>query len=387
MFSFVKSPNPDFLCAFDHALRDRQSLSFSEFLQLALYHPELGYYAAASRDVGRAGDFYTNVSIGPVFAEVVLEQVREMWIALAQPAPFYLIEQGAHFGQFAVDFLRAAADIPAFSTALRYAIIEPQPSLESRQRTTLSAWQDQVEWHPGFSTLRNVTGVHWSNELIDALPFETLEWNGQTWLERRVVHDGDRFIFQAVEIPPGELRDAVAELPSPPTPGYQTEIRLSHRPWLRELSQSLDRGWVLLCDYGYPRTEYYSPERTEGTLMGYQHHQRSPDPFDSPGERDLSAHVDFTSLVRDAECCGFQLAGFTDQHHFLVGAAENLMRQREGQADNRWLRSLRTLLHPELMGTRFQFLALAKRPGAVAGLSGFRFQSAPRDRLGIPPSP
>jgi len=379
----VKSPNPEFLRAFDSALGGRKSLAFSEFLQLALYHPDLGYYATASRDVGRSGDFYTNVSIGPVLAEILLEQVMEMWTALGEPTPFYLIEQGAHFGQFAADFLQAAADKPAFTTALRYAIIEPQSALQQRQQTSLTAWKDQVEWHAEFATLRGVTGVHWSNELIDALPFETLEWNGQTWLERRVARADDCLIFQSTEIPPGELRDAVAELPSPPAPGYQTEIRLSHRPWLRELSQSLERGFVLLCDYGYPRQEYYSPERREGTLMGYQRHQRSDDPFEAPGERDLSAHVDFTSLVRDAESSGFRLTGFTDQHHFLVGAAENLMRQREGQADSRWLRSLRTLLHPELMGTRFQFLALAKLPGEVSPLSGFRFQSAPRERLGL----
>lgn len=382
----MRSPNPEFDRAFAAKLAGRDSLAFSEYLELALYHPECGYYAKAGREVGRTGDFYTNVSIGPIFAEILLEPIVEMWGQLGSPAPFHVIEQGAHHGQFAADFLIAASRKPAFSSAMRYVIVEPLSGLAQRQRSALAAFSDRVEWHTALTDLHGLTGVHWSNELIDAFPFELIEWNGARWCERRVVRRESDYFFQTERIANDELLGAVEALPVPSAAGYQTEIRLNHRPWLDALNPALSRGWVLLCDYGYARAEYYSPARRNGTLMGYRQHQRSPDPFESPGEQDLTAHVDFTALTLDAEARGFQLAGFTDQHHFLVGAAETLMRQREGQADSQWLRRLRTLLHPELMGTRFHFLALAKGVDCSLPLAGFRYQTAPRSRLGLSPS-
>lgn len=387
MCSSAKSPSPELIETFEAIRNGRESVSFSEYLQLALYHPQFGYYAQGTRSVGKGGDFYTNVSVGPVFAEIVLEQIAEMWRLLDRPEPFHVVEQGAHHGQFANDFLNLATTHPELAEALRYAIVEPHPALATHQRTMLSAHSDKVEWHSDFTNLKIENGVHWSNELIDALPFELIEWNGERWLERRVAVESDHFVFRTSEITSADLRSAVAALPTPTEAGYQTEIRLSHRAWLDDVSRSLQRGFVLLCDYGYPRDTFYQPSRREGTLFCYEQHRRSTNPLESPGQKDISAHVDFSSLASDAEARRLKLIGFTDQHHFVVGAAETLLRSREGRihtdAEKRWLKTFKTLLHPELMGTQFKFMALAKGHAPTLPLAGFRFQSPLRAALGL----
>jgi len=355
-------------------------MAFSEYLELALYDPEVGYYAQGGA-VGLRGDFYTNVSIGPIFAEILLGQIEECWRLLGKPDPFYVIEQGAHHGEFAEDFLNAAQARPDFFRGLRYAIVEPLPRLAARQQDRLSSHRERTEWHSDLASLHVAAGVHWSNELLDALPFELIEWDGADWLERRVSLKDDQLRLIRASIDSAELREAVARLPRPGNPPYQTEIRLSHRGWLQALAQTLQRGFVLACDYGYPRDVYYAPERREGTLACYHRHHRTFDALDSPGERDLTAHVDFTLTAADAETAGFSLRGFTDQHHFLVHAAEKQLYQPGFLADSRRRKAFATLMHPELMGTRFHFLALSRNVEPQQPLTGFR--SDPFAALGL----
>ena len=155
---------------------------------------------------------------------------------------------------------------------------------------------------------------------------------------------------------------------------------------MRELAGKLRAGWVLLIDYGYSRAEYYRPERTAGTLSAYARHERVSDPLADPGEVDLTAHVDFTSLAERAESCGLRLSGFTDQHHFMVAlgrlhfpddAAPSPEMERE-------LRAFKTLMHPNLMGTSFKVLGLEKDvPAETVALTGFLYGSRTRETLGL----
>ena len=179
-----------------------------------------------------------------------------------------------------------------------------------------------------------------------------------------------------------------------PCPLYRTEINLAASRWIQTVGVKLRNGFVLIVDYGYSRDEYYRPERIEGTLSCYSRHRRTYDPFERPGEIDITAHVDFTSLAEAAEKANLHLAGYTDQHHFMVGAAESRLRALEQavevqggltRAHSAFLGAYRTLMHPGNMGMAFKFLLLTKGLGEQAQLSGFRYAPDPRKSLACTP--
>ena len=371
-------------------LRDRIAhqgpIPFRDFMDAALYHPEHGYYTSGRARIGRGGDFFTSVSVGPLFGALLARQFAEMWTRLGEPAEFALVEQGAHGGEFARDVLAALREIaPACFTAVRCEIIEPSESLRAAQRETLVEFAAaKVRWHPTLDALPPFTGVHFSNELPDAFPVHAVVWDGSAWRESHVAFEGERFIFTEREISSDALRTALAKLPPVPT-GYRTEINLAAPAWIAALAAKLVRGFVLVVDYGFSRAEYYRSERTAGTLTGYAQHRRVDDVLAAPGETDLTAHVDFTALAERAGEAGLRVAGFTDQHHFLValGALHFPAEIPDTAASRRELRAFKTLMHPQMMGRSFQVLALEKGVESAASLAGFRFASKATQALGI----
>ena len=223
--------------------------------------------------------------------------------------------------------------------------------------------------------------MHFSNELIDAFPVHRVTIAHGGWRECRVDFQDGRFVWTDAPLAGEALRAQVATLPTDLPDGYTTEINLHAAPWISEVAAKLRRGWVLAIDYGFPRAEYYRPERTGGTLSAYAKHQRVDDPLSSPGEIDLTAHVDFSALAEAARGAGLHVAGFTDQHHFMVGLARLHFRDAAEMtpALEKEHRAFKTLMHPNLMGSAFKAICLAKEGGG-APLSGFTFASA-LDRL------
>jgi SAM-dependent MidA family methyltransferase len=194
------------------------------------------------------------------------------------------------------------------------------------------------------------------------------------WRERRVDFQNGRFTWNDAPLSDSAQ---VATLPQDLSDGYTTELNLPAGPWIAEVAAKLQRGWVLAIDYGFPHAEYYRPERTGGTLSAYANHQRVEDPLSSPGEIDLTAHVDFTALAEAARGAGLEVAGFTDQHHFMVGLARLHFRDA-GEltpALEKEHRAFKTLMHPNLMGSAFKAICFTKAAGD-ARLSGFSFASA-----------
>jgi SAM-dependent MidA family methyltransferase len=179
-------------------------------------------------------------------------------------------------------------------------------------------------------------------------------------------------------------------LPLPPHSPYLTEINLNSRRWIKEIKSSLDQGFILIVDYGYPRDEYYKPDRTEGTLACYSRHRRSFDPLANPGEKDITAHVDFTFLAKSAEEANLHVGGYTDQHHFMVGATESYLRQVEQEIGAggmrprhaQFLRRWKALMHPGNMGMAFKYLLLSTDEG-LRNPSGFKYAREPRRALGL----
>lgn len=358
-------------------------MRFDRWMARALFDPESGYYASGRARIGRAGDFYTSVSVGRAFGRVLAEQFAEIWERLGRPQAFDLVEQGANDGRLAADVLEALRERhPDCLAALRLTLVEPFPHLAALQRGTLAAWK-QAHWVESLDALEPFTGIHFTNEYADALPVRLFARCGGEWLERHVtVREGSPAFLDlpAPEIP--------RELPETAPEGYVAEARPEAAEWLTAIASRLERGVLLAVDYGFPRAQLHAPWRATGTLSGYRAHRRDDDPLDAPGEKDLTAHVDFTALAEAGLAAGLELAGFTDQYHFLVGAGANWLLDLEKSppsperdAD---LRAAKALLHPETMGTQFKYFALARGIATAPPLAGFRHAPSAAARLGFP---
>jgi SAM-dependent MidA family methyltransferase len=353
------------------AIREAGPVRFDWFMEQALYHPEFGYYSSGRCEIGRRGDYFTNVSVGPLFGRLLSSQFAEMWEILGRPGDFTIVEQGAHHGNFAKDVLEAVREeAPGFFLSLRYLVVEPFPLLEARQRETLRDFPERVAWRKSLDDLEPFSGVHFSNELLDSMPVRLVTRRGDgDWEERCVAEAGDGFVFVTMPIADEQLRRQLEKVPRHPADSYETEINLAAFGWIERVSRKLMRGFVLAIDYGYARDDFYAPERTAGTLQGYVAHRKISSPLEEVGQADITAHVDWTSVAERAEASGLTLIGFTDQHHFITG----LLSRRGPHESER--RALQTLLHPELLGTGFQYLALG-RDVPDRRLSGFIYARA-----------
>jgi SAM-dependent MidA family methyltransferase len=350
-------------------------MPFRRFMELALYHPTLGYYGSGRARIGRKGDFFTNVSVGPIFGRLLALQVSEMWTFLGSPAEFSIAEQGAHEGHLAADLLGGLREFaPECLAATTYRIVEPSPVLAAGQRERLAAWGSRVRWTASLAETEIGTGVHLSNELPDAFPVHLIVLTRDGWRERMVIAEQGRFAFVDGPLGSEALRRACAQISGPLAEGYVTEVNLAARDWIGDVAARLRRGFVLAVDYGFSREDYYAPSRTSGTLAACANHRRESDPLARPGEIDLTAHVDFTSLIEAGESAGLRMLGFTDQHHFTVGLG--LRHFADGRNANE-RRAFQTLMHPEFMGQAFKAVCFAKGLESLPSLSGFRFGGHP----------
>ena len=349
-------------------------------MEQALYHPEHGYYSSGRCVIGRAGDYFTNVSVGSLFGRLLAAQFTEMWTLLGRPAEFIIVEQGAQDGRFACDVLESVRQrSPEFFAALVYRIVEPFPVLEARQRETLAGFTGQVSWHKSVAELAPFSGVHFSNELLDALPVHLVRWSDGGWLERHVTSSDEVFEFVDLPIADSALRNHLALIATPLPDGCETEVNLEALHWVDEVAAKLARGFLLAADYGFARDAFYGPERRAGTLQCYARHRVVRSPLTQIGHADITAHVDWMSIAERGEASGLTLSGFADQHHFITGllAADNDAEVTTA-ADAKTKRGLQTLLHPTLLGTAFQFLAFSKNIAPTTRLAGFRFGRDPR---------
>jgi SAM-dependent MidA family methyltransferase len=326
-------------------IRARGPQPFAWFMEQALYHPEHGYYSSGRAVIGRRGDYFTNISVGPLFGRLMAAQFVEIWERLGKIDNFIIAEQGAHDGQFARDVLEALREIsPEFFSSLRYRIIEPFPVLQDRQFQTLESFRDHVDWN----ATGPFKGIHFSNELLDAMPVN---------LRGKLVGlEGEKFVF--VEQPADS----------------ETETNRAALAWIDNVSAQLQRGFVIAIDYGFPR------EKFRGTVQARAQHRHLDSPFEQIGEADITAHINWTDIAARAETNGLRVAGFTDQHHFLTGI---ISEWPQLVADDKSKRALQTLLHPEMLGRAFQVLALNRDVDLALPLAGFKFARDARAALGL----
>ncbi len=350
------------ICDRIQAKRDRL-ITFAEFMELALYHPQYGYYATKAVDIGAQGDFFTSPHLGKDFGELLAVQFVQMWEVLGKPAAFTLVEMGAGQGILAVDILKYLyKHYREFFEALQYIIVEVSPGLKQQQQQLLQGVANKVKWCsleeiPALS----ITGCIFSNELVDAMPVNLFSLqDGQ--LGEIYVTLGENNTFTEVCSAPSTPKIAqyfdligidLAQLPS----NYRSEINLSALEWLSKVSQKLQQGYLLTIDYGYTAARYYNPMRSQGTLQCYYRHQYHNNPYINVGQQDITAHIDFTALERWGEKCGLQKVGFTQQGLFLMalGLGERIAAISTDHANNleqllQRRETLHQLINPQGLG-------------------------------------
>ena len=333
-------------------------LPFSGFMREALYAPGLGYYARAGDGAGRLGrmpasgsDFVTAPLLSPLFGHVLAGQVGE---ALAASGTSTVIEFGAGTGALAAQLLDALPDVG------RYEIVELSASLRALQQETLARFGDRVAWLDAWPDA--IRGVVVGNEVLDAMPVDLLRRGGGGWLERGVgVEEGDRFVW----------RDRASDLRPPHDPGFAPgaviEIHREAHAFVASLGARLERGVALFVDYGFPEAEYYHLDRSAGTLACHRGHRVDFDPLVDVGEKDITAHVDWTGIALAAQEAGLEVAGYTSQGRFLLnGGLGPLL---ESAAPRERPDALKLVQEHE-MGELFKAMALAS-PGLEVSLSGF----------------
>ena len=285
-------------------------LAFSDFMQMALYEPGLGYYDAIGSKFGAQGDFVTAPEISPLFARAIAAQVAEAFEQL----PAQVLEFGAGTGALAHDLI---ADLQRRGCAVaRYFIVEVSADLRARQRQRLAALP--VTWLDGLPT--GFEGVVIANEVLDVLPVRLFVRQANGVYERGVRCDGSALHFEGRAADPGLAQQvaAIEALVGPLHEGYGSELCPLASAWIAALGACLRRGLVLLFDYGFPRREYYHPQRTMGTLMCHYRQHAHADPLWLPGLNDITAHVDFSVCAQAADAAGLNLLGYTSQAHFLM---------------------------------------------------------------------
>ncbi|MBS4018656.1 MAG: SAM-dependent methyltransferase [Dechloromonas sp.] len=345
-------------------------LSFARYMEMALYAPGLGYYAAGARKFGAAGDFVTAPEMTPLFGQALAAQIAQV-MALSARA---VIEVGAGSGRLAADLLLALEQLGSLPDS--YAILDLSPDLRERQRETIAAaaphllsrvvWLDRLP--------ETFSGVVVANELLDALPAHLVVWDEDAIRERGVALDADgRFTWN--ERPAtGALLAAAHEIADETGTGgaYLSEISLAARAWSAEWGKILQQGMLLLIDYGFPRHEFYHPQRRQGTLMCHYRHHAHPDPFYLPGLQDLTVHVDFTAIIAAAHGAGLDLLGYTNQGQFLLncGVLDHLAKIPADTADYfRASAATAKLTMPHEMGELFKVIAIGR--GIDEALIGF----------------
>lgn len=311
--------------------RPDQRITFAEYMDWVLYHPQLGYYNNPTDSIGTEGDFFTSPHLGTDFAELLADCFWQMWQQLDCPDSFDLIELGAGQGLIAQDVLHYVDHrYPDFFAALNYRILEQSQSFLKCQRNYLYPWQTagKLSWCTWDDLQPNtVVGCLFSNEFFDALPVHRLCWHQGQWQEIYVtVNAADQDSpFQEIHDRLSDPRlaeyfEGVGINVHHQNYGdrYCTEVNLKALASMERIAQSLKRGFTLTLDYGYPASQYYHPQREQGTLQCYYRHRRHDDPYAYLGEQDITAHVDMTALERTGHGAGLNTCLLTQQGLFLM---------------------------------------------------------------------
>jgi SAM-dependent MidA family methyltransferase len=345
-------------------------IPFTRFMDLALYAPGLGYYAAGARKFGWEGDFVTAPEISPMFAQCLAVQARQVMDACGAQ----ILELGPGSGVLAADLFGALKEQGAAPD--RYLLLEVSPDLRERQQALIAERfpgdRARFEWIDRLP--ESIEGFVIANEVLDVVPFSLVHRNDGDILERGVILTDAGFAWDDQPMPEGELKRRARAVFPPGDYDYLSEIALAAEALVRTIAKSLTRGIALFIDYGFPAREYYHPQRSMGTMRCHYRHRFHGDPFFLPGLQDITAHVDFTAMAQAAESAGAEVYGFTTQAYFLISCGLAVL--VAGGDPNMTLSRLKAtsavhrLISPAEMGELFKVLAIGR--GFEGPLQGFQ---------------
>ncbi len=370
----------------EQEIRERGPIPFSRYMELCLYDPELGYYSRSAEQFGKAGDFYTSSDVHAVFGRLLARQFDEMWRALGSPAHLDLIELGPGRGLFAQDvFDWSEKKFPDFFRALRYVLLESSPALRGRIEQTLRKHFEagKAEFRALDSLGENSSTIVFANEFFDALPVEVLSTNGSLRID---AHDG-RFI-ETWEPASAEELEFLDRYSVHPEPEQRIEAPLVAQHYMNQIAANIPYGFLLAIDYGYTREEQLAG-RHRGTVKAIRQHSISANPYEAPGEQDITADVNFTALAAAAEKRGMRTHKLVTQSQFLMGIgeanqfADAFEECRLPQERAKVAMQLKHLVTPAGMGESFHVLLAHKgveteKASTLAGLNFGKIQGRAR---------
>jgi len=351
------------------------AISFQRYMELTLYAPGLGYYAAGSIKLGEEGDFITAPEISPLFSQALANAILP-----ALKTDQVILEVGAGRGRMAADiliYLKQQNKLPK-----EYWILELSADLRERQKNTIEKsipdFIDKVKWLDALP--EQFSGVVLANELLDAMPVQLFQKKENNINEVNVVWLDDKFAFQLKPSFDERLVDRVknieSELEIEFDSGYISEVNFAAEDWIKSIAERLQQGVIVLIDYGFPRHEYYHAQRSQGTLMCHYRHRTHPDAFVYPGLQDITAHVDFTAMADAALEAELQVIGYTNQVSFLMGAGllelAALNDESEVQKQMEVASQIKKLTLPHEMGELFKVIGFSKN--CDVALPAFEFR-------------
>ena len=324
-------------------------ITFAEFMEVALYHPEGGYYTTTS-PFGDSGDYFTSPAAHPAFGALIAVQLNRMWQALGRPPSFFAVEMGAGNGLLARDIIDYVNRMPAgFAESLRYIALERYAIYD------VAAYGRIQHIVTDGIPLDGIVGCLISNELVDSFPVHRFQISEGEVKEIFVTLDERGAFVETLDEPSTPLlAERVADLSLPE--GYRSEVNLNIRPWLNEVSQALERGFVITIDYGYLSDELYSPQRARGTFQTYYRHTDGSSPYQRIGRQDMTAHVDFSSVDSEGKSLGLNSLGLRTQSRFLRelgfdNMIDSLRTKRLGQREHSGnVMAMRELVKPDGLG-------------------------------------
>jgi SAM-dependent MidA family methyltransferase len=346
-----------------HEIACNGSISFARFMEMALYAPGLGYYER-QREIGRHGDFYTSVSVGPLFGELLAFQFAQWLEQDVVSDRWQIVEAGAHQGALAGDILHWLRRWrPDLLGRLEYWLVEPSPARRAWQEHTLQDWLPVIKWASDVSEAGSepASRIIFCNEFLDAMPVHRLAWNARKWEECRVACEDGAFVWQRAA-PAPELAEALPaigpDLAAVLPDGYVIEHSPSAIAWWKKAAATLAHGKLLTIDYGMTRQEEFRPERTSGTLRTFSRHHAGLNILDNPGQCDLTAHVNFPAIESAGRAAGLVTEGLMEQGKFLTQILIQTEAAPGGFED--WTpartRQFQTLTHPDHLGRAFRVL-------------------------------
>lgn len=343
-------------------LEKQQEIPFVEFMQMALYAPVEGYYSSGLQKFGKDGDFITAPELTPLFGKTLANQCQQILNLLDHPVIF---EFGAGTGKLCIDVMSQLEHLNSVPDT--YYILELSASLKHRQQKLIQEkiphLANRIIWLERWPE-KPFNGVILANEVLDAMPVNRFMLNNDGILESYITLNKSGELTELFKSCENQrLLHYINNSVPQQNPPYVSEVNLFIEDWLTNIYQMLNQGAVLLIDYGFPRHEYYHPERNQGTLMCHFQHHAHPDPLIHPGDQDITAHVDFTHVAEAGQHAGFHIAGYTNQASFLLAnGLLSLLNTLDNETERFGAKqAIKQLTHPSEMGELFKVMALTKK--------------------------